>query len=373
MRIAFTVCGVFLFFSSANAQLGLSSIPISISNPNYKSATLGNAVVSLDESYGDFHINPAGVGILDIASFSFDWQNPGENYDRLFIDTSYKIKKSGVSFSYLRYRWGNPLNRAGGPKLIGRFNSDEHFWNASYSYTFSENLSTGVGVNFVHVKGGAGSIFIFQPVDDLKFFTFNAGLIYRGKSYTNALGSVTPHTGFSITNLGSAQEYYSQIKKEPLPSRLRAGGGITFVSDHRLKGKEFIQLLMIVNASKMTGRVDSQTNEPEPALTSLFTSWGTFEWFDSQRMQSYSLSEQVWLHTGLEIKFLETFSVRLGREKAAKAEDWLSYKALGFGIDLHYLSLDYSYIKLDYPNYGYYNYYRGVSWQLTGRIPLNGK
>ncbi len=49
------------------------------------------------------------------------------------------------------------------------------------------------------------------------------------------------------------------------------------------------------------------------------------------------------------------------------------FHTVGVGIDLYYLALDYAYISDNYADDNYGNYFNGSHWQLTGRIPLDGK
>tara|TARA_R110000868_G_scaffold410693_6_gene699895 strand:+ start:18367 stop:19518 length:1152 start_codon:yes stop_codon:yes gene_type:complete len=369
--------------SALQAQLSLSAIPIATVNNNFRSLALGNAVVSLSGKYGDYHINPAGVGLTNSIQVYGGRDYPdGYGSGRTFLILNYGFKKSGFNLSLQKYQWEEQLTLVGSyKKLRGRFNSDEIFMNASYSYSFNPYLRAGIGINYIHTTQSSGSIYSQALTDDLKFFTVDLGFLYQGSSYKISMGSITPNAGFSISDFGKSQSYYSSGYGEPLPTTLRLGAGLTFESDKKVWNQHLIGSSVLFNTSKFTGRKELKGNEMDgyyyeamPAFKALFNSWGTFEWNNGQQIKNYSLPEQIWLHSGIELTFLETFSLRFGRENAANEEEWLSYRSVGFGVDLYYISLDYTSIKLDSgePNL-YYNFYSGNHWQLTGRFPLKGK
>jgi hypothetical protein len=131
---------------------------------------------------------------------------------------------------------------------------------------------------------------------------------------------------------------------------------------------------VLQNASKIMARMDRKTSGSDTSFVAmnpfkaLMKSWNNLEYFTGLGYTSVSAKDQLWWHSGIEVKFLETFSLRWGLEQAGKFEENLSYQSLGVGIDVFYVVLDYAFV-LDNPDS---NFIEGGWWQLTGRIPLDG-
>lgn len=383
MKVFFSLSMVILsIHGTIFAQIAISGFPLTHGTFNMKSLALGNAVVSLDGNYADPHINPAGIGLSGNLQFSTGWDTYYQplkiGIKQRGVHTNYRFGKSSLGLSIQYLETGDQITTGYinySPHF--KFNSKDIFVKGIYSHDFNNGLSLGGAINYMYGGEGSASDFSHQWIDASDNWSIDVGAQYHFPEIGFQDATIYPHLGLALNDFGSSANYYDSDIKDPIPTTLRAGGGVRLLSGYKIFGQPLVDILLLQNVSKLMVRTEERFFEgryhydPMNPFKALVHSWDSYRYYDIQSYQrtEINLVEQLWWHSGVELKLLNTVALRWGRQDASKSEEELSYHAIGLGIDLQYLAFDYTSIK----NKEKGNYLEGNHWQLTGRIPLDGK
>lgn len=384
MRFFLSAIFIFVFFAPVKAQLNNAAFPFYIQNTNIKSLSLGNATVSLGNEYGDSNINPAGIGLKKNLQFFGAFDEFGISNSIEFIELNFGFRKSALGLSYRGYDSGERYNSIIWDKL-GRYNSNEIYLKAIYSVEITRLTKLGIAINYMSSEESQENQ-RYYPYDyvkrDAQAISFDLGFRYEKRFQIYEIYQLSVRLGSSVTNLGYGVDYYRGIKLG-LPGSIRNGAGITFHTNKLIFGQELASITLLGSVSKLIVAnayrkkqngifaIVFGGNSPIGQLASLFNE---VDYLDGGVTKSAKLLDQLWFQSGIELKLLNTLSVRLGREKAGKPEEILSYNSLGVGISFFYVDFDYMYAKFDNEyKYSQKEYLYGSHWQITGRIPLNGE
>lgn len=364
------------------AQLYVSAIPLLSQNADVQTLSLSNATVSTSGRLGNYHINPAGIGMSETFQVTRRNRQFGLGAYQLSVEGSFNVDSSFFSFAVEELHTGEfQLIGYSDPLLINRSSSNDFFLNTAYAYRFTNGMKVGAGLNYMKVsrfhrlnEQGAGGYD--------KGFSVDVGWIYEKNLYENEDLILESGFGVSLMDFGESPIKVSYNSKSHYPTTLRGGGHLAFETKDQLYGLSFIQFNAMASFSKIMGRLETRLNEETGYLyyakgmapfKALYKSWEAWDYWDGRETQTAKPLEQIWVHTGIEVTLLELLSFRFGIENAPKFENALDKFTFGLGLDLYYLSIDYA--RVDYTN-GYdgdlYSLEAGNHLQFKIRIPLNG-
>lgn len=380
-RIIFLLLVVFILSSTAVAQLRSTAFPFYRQTTNVKSLSLGNATVSLSDTYSDPKINPAGFGMYKTVQLSWYSEEFYLGWKLSRISGNYRIDNSALAVSIQKYQAGEMYLIGYPPVVPFRLSDKELYLNAAFSHTFSNSLQAGFAINYASIGSASGTSIRPQKLNASRSIHVDLGIRYQMDNiYTKSL-DIAPQFGFSLTNFGEPVEYLGK-NKDPLPATLRLGAGVKISTNKKLFERPLAEMTILQSASKILARKERVVTSTDTSyqamgpLESLFNSWGSFEYFNGWRTVNVKPAEQIWFQTGIELGFLETIFIRFGHERADKTVDRISFNAIGAGLDFYYLAVDYGYVQMiddEYINYDpYESFLSKHHWQITGRIPLDG-
>jgi hypothetical protein len=132
------------------------------------------------------------------------------------------------------------------------------------------------------------------------------GALYRPGAYQLGRLPVEPSVGLAITNFGGRVSYSNSGRKDALPTLFRLG-----TSQKLLLDQEGTNTLTVnVEVSKLLVRSDS--SGAQPPLKALFSSWGSYEYFNGQSTQTVGLGQQLMLGVGGEYWYGGLLALRAG-------------------------------------------------------------
>ena len=385
MKVIISVLLMLVGSTSVLAQFANTAFPLSTQNFDVKSLSLGTATVSLGDGYGSMFVNPAGIGSDGVMQFSPDFnafQHPyASAYKSYQLSGTYSSNKSMIGISTQGFRTGGQLKTIQYLENMNyKFRNTELITKVAYSRQLENNLKLGAALNYLYSGEAAGTMISAQKVEPIHAWSLDLGLQYEFSRKFD-IGTIKPSTGLALTNFGKGVnyfkgvDYYNPDESYPLPTRLQAGVGLTFISSQKKNGHNFIEVRVLQNASKLMVRRESRVSDTDSyyvamnPFKALVKSWGSYNYFDGRINRTINPKQQIWWHSGVEVKFVEALAVRWGLRKTGEFEEDMSYQSIGLGIDLFYVVLDYG-VVFDNPEYG--NFLEGSQWQLTGRIPLDG-
>ncbi len=379
MKFFLTVFFTLFLVAFSYAQLSLTAFPFAIQNSNIKSLSLGNATVSLQGKDGDFHINPAGVGVSNVVQVRGMYERFGGGEHSIgSLVVSYKKGRSAFGLVTRKLVQGEQILLEDRLRRIGRISGEEYYVTGVYNYEVYPGLRLGAGLNYMSTTGLVSQA-TYSRLEDEMALSFDFGAVYKTSFRINEKHILKPGFGVSLTDFGAAIRYQTRRSSDPLPTTLRIGSGLAYSNDMKWRGFSLFEAGLLFNISKLLVRKEMKITATDtsfvalPAFRQLIESWGAFEFFDGQQNVSIGLGDQLWYHVGIEVIFLETLSLRGGYENAAEFEEDLSYYSFGVGLELFYFSFDYAYLNVIDEGYYSRRYFRhGAHWSITGRIPLDG-
>lgn len=306
--LALLSASLVLFTSSATAidsRAGTSAYTFLKIGTGAKSQALGGAFVGLADDETALYYNPAGLTAKGESVELYDdlldkpKTKPIKNrftasYINYLLDFQYGFvgyvreldakTSAGISIAYENYGTFNRLNSIG--DNIGTFGASDIALGLSYSKAVSSHWSLGATGKFIYEK---------IDVYSSNGLAFDFGAMYAHDDRTRA--------GFALTNFGAQLSGFTDVHKDPLPTKAAFG------MSHELRG---LPLVFSAEAGKP---------------------------FDSD----------IYFALGMEAVSLKPFYLRIGWSSAGKDyrigtdSDTFAGFAGGFGYSYREYSLDYSY------------------------------
>ncbi|SMO74609.1 type IX secretion system outer membrane channel protein PorV [Fodinibius sediminis] len=331
-----------LCIGTAEAQVGITSVPFLQIEPDSRAAGMGNTGVALADNASAVFWNPAGLAFQtgnQVSITHSEWL-PQFNAD-LFYDYlvgKYHVEDIGTFGAHITYlnlgeQQRTSLDNPTGEGL-GRFNSYEFAGGISYGYQINDNWSVGSGVRFIHSSLADGDI-EGDKIEPGSSVGFDLAGMYQADPFTFLDREASWSAGLNISNIGPGVSYTNNAEKDPLPTMFRIGWSFKTNLD-----KQGINTLTIANdVSKVMARED------EGAVSSLFTSWGAFKRdIGNGRTASLNTFQQLMVATGLEYWYNELFAVRSGYYYEDPNNGDRQFLTLGAGLRYQFFGVDFSYI-----------------------------
>lgn len=170
---------------------------------------MGNTFAGVADDINSIYWNPAGLSNIKDLEASFMHYEGFENIRYEFIGCGKNIENFGVvagSISYLHMDELIGRNMAG--RLTNNFTAYDLAAVLSYSYNFSNSLSTGLNIKIIH-----------EQIEKEKAtgFGVDVGALYKIKNIK---------FGLSIQNFGSGLKFIKE--REPLPFNIKIGSSYIF-------------------------------------------------------------------------------------------------------------------------------------------------
>lgn len=333
------------------AQVGITSVPFLQIEPDSRAAGMGNTGVAIADNASAVFWNPAGLAYQtgnQVSITHSEWL-PQFNAD-LFYDYlvgKYHVKDIGTFAAHITYlNLGEQMRTDETGLEQGRFNSYEFAGGFSYGLEINKNWSLGTGFRFIYsslAEGNVGG----QNINPGSSIGVDLAGMYRSDSFQFLGRDASINGGLNLSNIGPGVNYTDNAQKDPLPTILRIGWAFTTNLD-----KQGINTLTLANDySKVMARVDGD-GEPKGVVSSIFTSWGSFDRDNGQETVTLNLAQQFMVATGLEYWYNNLFSVRTGYYYEDPNNGDRQFITLGAGIRYDFLGVDFSYIytlKEDHP------------------------
>lgn len=336
-----------LFAAAGQAQVGITSVPFLQIEPDSRAAAMGNTGVAIADNASAVFWNPAGLAFQNGNQVSIthsEWL-PQFNVD-LFYDYlvgKYYIEDLGTFGAHITYLNSGEHQRTSYEdptgEGLGRFRSYEFAGGISYGYQIDNNWSVGSGVRFIYSKLADGDI----EGDEIKpgsSMGFDLAGMYKSDTFLFLERDASWNAGLNISNIGPGISYINSsdskdIQKSPLPTMFRIGWSFKTDLD-----REGINTLTIANDySKVMAR------KGEGAISSLFTSWGSFNRdIGDGRTATLNTFQQLLVATGVEYWYDELFAVRTGYYYEDPNNGDRQFLTLGAGIRHQFFGVDFSYI-----------------------------
>jgi hypothetical protein len=362
----------------SNAQYRITGLNFLLEPESILSSSLGHSTVAIKGWPGTHHINPAALHFGETPTFGFyrDQQKMrfgGQVNTFTHFFTGYGAKRFNITGALKHFK----VEYSGETAEIIT-NREEYVANVSGSYTFSNNLSAGVGFNYIYSDPGN---FSFAEISNQpeKIISLDLGLHYESRLFTSAKWAGKWSSGWSLTDFGGPVSYNETVPGLPIPMKMNLGSGIQLQTRKQILGMHAFGSKLLLGFSKLMARQENKTeqvgqlpvevNVPMKPLKALFKSWDRYTWFGPEGEIEANVIQQIWTHTGLEFTLMETLSLRLGYQDGGKPNKVYDFTAIGFGVDLGYLNIDYVHQSLDSGN----NNDKRSYWQFTAKIPIKEK
>ncbi|HSH50452.1 MAG TPA: PorV/PorQ family protein, partial [Bacteroidales bacterium] len=167
--------------------------------------------------------------------------------------------------------------------------------------------------------------------------TFDLGALYFPGDFSIGNSTVRPTVGMSISNFGGKVEYSSSGYKNPLPTTLRLGAAAKISLD-----PDGINILTpSIEFSKMLVHVDSTGSDG--SFQALFSSWGSYEYFNGSETVSVGLGKQIMYGTGIEYWYANLIALRGGYYNEAEANGGRKFVTFGGSIRYQPIEINASY------------------------------
>lgn len=333
-----------LFCVSAEAQVGITSVPFLQIEPDSRAAGMGNTGVALADNAAAVFWNPAGLAFQsgNQVSITHSQWLPKFNAD-LFYDYlvgKFEVDGVGMIGAHITYlNLGEQVRTDVNGLEQGRFNSSEFSGGLSYGHRLNANWSLGTGIRYIHSSLASGTTVSQEEIRPGSSVGVDLAAMYRSDSFSLGSRDASFNAGLNLSNIGPGIRYTSNAEKDPLPTVFRIGWALTAGLD-----RDGTHTLTLANdISKVMARVGDDGN-PDGMLESLFSSWGSYERPTGQGTATLNTFQQFMYATGLEYWYDGLFAVRGGYYYEDPNNGDRQYMSLGAGLRYQFVGVDFSYI-----------------------------
>ncbi|SMO66936.1 hypothetical protein SAMN06265219_107142 [Gracilimonas mengyeensis] len=385
------ILGIMCFFQSqSQAQVAITAVPFLQINNDARSMGMAGANVAMRGARSGIHLNPAAFGKPGKIEFTSQlnlsgngdlfgtqwlpkyWSSNLNIYSPQFIVgfNNYSIAYQYTHFDLGKHYNANPTN----PEPKDSFQSYENAHTLSAAYHLSPYVSVGMGLNFIRSSLGSGTVVSSYKVKDATRISLDLG-VYADYPMQHNFFQLTPSFGWSITDIGRPVKYTANVNGDPMPIIMRGGIGLDIAVMEKKYGLEVLQVSGYLSLDKIMARSEPHitqngdtTRKAMGPIEALFNSWDSYSLYTGSETVSVPLKDQLRRHSGLEITLLEYVSLRFGRYWEHEHNGNRKYNTYGFGINLKYLSIDYSKINTDVR---YHALDQTSFFQFTAKVPFD--
>lgn len=308
-------------------------------NPGARQGGMGEAGVALASDANAIYWNPGGLAFQyndpevdkkgEATLMHVNWL-PQFNLGDMYYDFAaarYYIPDVGMVGLALQYiNYGESIwTGEQGPEELGRFNSNEMAFTASYALKVKNNL--GLGVNLKYIYSRLSPIDITVGAEKGKgiasSFAVDLGVLY----YPGFAKRLT--LGMNISNIGPKVTYVDYAQADPLPTNLRMG-----LAYHIVKS-QFNTLTLVYDINRLLVRRNgTQVDNVFKAM--FYSTW-------TEKNLSYQLKR--FTHSiGLEYWYTDLIALRTGYFYEDPGAGGRKFWTFGGGLRYSIFGFDFSYI-----------------------------
>lgn len=344
---------------SANAQVGLSSVPFLRIEPDARTAGMGGAGATLlDGGFGGYY-NPAALGWQRGASagFSHSYWLPGitGEYRYNYFAGTYELDdKSSLAASLTYFNLGEQMATDAFNAQLGAFSSYQLSGALTYGRKVGDQLSLGAGAKFIYSSLASGQSVDGAGIDPASSLALDLGALWRSNPLSIGNNEGEFRVGTSLSNFGPGLSYMDGQDRIGLPQVFRLGAALQtdfgVTGDHRLTLSADVTRLMARMEQKIAAGDTSYVSAGP--LEAFFKGWGTLERFNGQENVSLGFFEQFGLGLGTEYWFRNLLALRAGYYTENPDNGDRRFATFGAGIRYRTAEVDFSYlssIEQDHP------------------------
>ncbi|MEM1094501.1 MAG: hypothetical protein AAGJ10_07850 [Bacteroidota bacterium] len=186
--------------------------------------------------------------------------------------------------------------------------------------------------------------------------------------FETPVGRVPLSVGWALTDLGPHTQHPDSPQPDPLPMLMRSGLSVGYEAPLVWLGRPAVRAQLDLALSKLMVRVardpERGTSDADAPLRALFTTWQPLEVLTPNGSMELSVADQLMRHRGLGLAVFDVLAFRWGHELNGARQ----YRSYGWGVDLYYVTLDYSRVQDEDVTLA------GTSfWRLGARVPLTAQ
>ena len=342
----------------SKAQVGITSVPFLLIEPDSRGAAMGNTGVAIADNAAAIFWNPAGLAFQSGNQASLTHSNWLKNFNvsDLFYDYAVgKLEFEGIGTVGAHLTFLNLGQQAvtdeRSPDVISTFNSYELAFGLGYGFEITKNFALGTGVRFIYSDLASGLKVGEQEASAASSLALDLAALYKTDYFSLGGNNARFSAGFNLSNVGSGMQYTDNAQKDPLPTTLRMG----FAIDYELDPEGFNRITWATDVTKIMARKeafevpsgDSTITEYRAvdAVSALLKSWDTYTHYNGQEYVDISLLEQFMIGTGVEYWYNNIFALRGGFYYEDPNNGDRKYITLGAGLRYNLFGVDFSYIK----------------------------
>ncbi|MEM6645285.1 MAG: hypothetical protein AAF730_03440 [Bacteroidota bacterium] len=252
-------------------------------------------------------------------------------------------------------------------------NQYEQAHSLTLAYAVTAALSVGAGISRMEDHSSGVATVGAADAQTVRATSFDLGALYT-RAFDTAVGTWPVSVGWSLTNFGAQVERPDAFNPEPLPTLMRGGISAGYSYPATWLGRILVGVHVDLALSKLTIRTTADENGMVTAdgpVKALFTTWQPLTVRTGNTdadVFSLSVWEQLRRHSGMSITLLEALHLRAGRFWEHERNGARQYNSVGWGLDLYYLTLDYSRILDDDTPLAETSF-----WRFGARVPLTAQ
>jgi hypothetical protein len=359
INFIFVTALIGLYAHTAQAQVGITSVPFLQIEPDSRAAGMGNANVAIADNAAAVFWNPAGLAFQtgNQASITHaNWLpqfNAGLFYD--YLVGKFYVEGLGTIAGHITYlNLGEQQQTDEGGNELGTFRSYDFAVGASYGFDITKNFALGIGTRFIYsnlVPSGTNVGGQTQASAGTSV-AFDLGMLYKSSVFKLGENNATFSFGLNASNIGTPIQYTDEAQKDPLPTTLRAG--FAFTTELDADGYNSITFATDVSKIMAETRQEDILNElgdsigyrnvVTPSLVALFSAWGPINRVDQGRTISLGLLDQLMIGGGAEYWYDKKFALRAGYFYEHPDNGDRQFLTFGAGLRYDIFGVDFSYI-----------------------------
>ncbi len=337
-------------YSNKNLNTITTAVPFLMIAPDARAGGLGDAGVSSIPDANSLHWNPAKYAFIEkdmgfAVSYS-PWLRALVNDISLAYLSGYKKigKDQAIAASLLYFSLGDITFTDIIGNTIGQFKPSEYAVDLCYSRKFSNVISGGVSLRYIHSNltggqfvGGAESHAGNSVATDVS--------AYYQKDFDFGKMPAKLGVGINISNIGAKISYTETTQRDFLPINLRFGPTLTTNLD------EYNSLSIMVDINKLLvptppiyytdslGTHILSGKDPDVGIVSgIFQSFSDAPGGFKEEIREFTFS------TGMEYWYDKQFAIRGGFFYEDKTKGNRKFLTLGAGLKYNVFGLDFAYL-----------------------------